>query len=197
MNKIILNGIIKDIEYSHNIKDVEFYKANIITQRPDGKEDFTIIKFKKFSNPYQEGDFVSLVGHVRTFSRKIGNKSSVEIYVFTYFDQPEQSGETQETNRVQLLGNICKKNAIRKTRQGKDVLDIILVNSIETDTSKLNCYLPLCFWGKQAKEVNEFQVGTKLYVEGRLISREYKKFLNETEFEIRVAHEINVDYLEV
>ena len=39
MNKIQLSGIIKDIKYSHNIQDIEYYKANLLVPRDNGKED--------------------------------------------------------------------------------------------------------------------------------------------------------------
>ena len=53
MNKIRLKGVIKDIEYSHNIQDVEYYKANIITEQQNGVEYIVPIKFKRFCNKYE------------------------------------------------------------------------------------------------------------------------------------------------
>ena len=49
MNKIILKGIIKNIQPSHTIKDIEYNKADIIVNRNDGKEDILSLKFKKFT----------------------------------------------------------------------------------------------------------------------------------------------------
>ena len=192
MNKIDLKGIIKNIEYSHNINDIEFYKANLIVKREDGKEDLIDLKFKRFSNPYQEDEEITLTGNVRTFSRKIEGRSKVEVFVFTYFDQPEEI----VNNHVMLQGNICKKNPIRKTKDGKDILNVILANNIKIDNYTLNCYIPLCLWGKHAKEVNELAIGAPVYVEGNLISREYKKY-NGDDYELRIAHEVNVNQLEV
>lgn len=139
MNKITLKGIIKNIQYSHNIQDIEYYKANLIVPRENGKEDIVDLKFKRFSCPYKENDEVSLVGNVRTFSEKDGGKNKVNLYVFTYFDLPNE----EENNLVELDGRICKKSAIRKTKDGKDVLNFILANNISNNGSSLNAYIPL------------------------------------------------------
>ena len=138
MNKIILKGLIRNIEYSHNIQDIEFCKAELITQEDNGKENVINLKFKRFSNPYQEGDEVALVGNLRTYSQKLENKNKVEVYVFTYFDLPEED----KINFISLDGRICKKGDLRKTQSGKDVIDFIIANNLKSETQSLNCYIP-------------------------------------------------------
>lgn len=189
MNKITLSGLIRNIRYSHNIKDVEYYKAELLVERENGLEDLLNLKFKRFSCPYKENDKISLVGNIRTFSRKLDNdKSKVDIYVFTYFDIPEVTAN----NIVELDGKICKKGDLRKTRTGKDVIDFIIANNISNDTSSLNCYLPVVAWGKQAKQISKLPVGSVINIKGELRSREYKKQLDNGNFEIRIAHEVVV-----
>lgn len=139
MNTITLKGIIKDIKYSHNINDIEYYKANLLIPRDNGKEDIIKIKFKRFSNPYKEGDEISLKGNLRTFSKQQKDKNSVELYVFTYMDKPDKD----ENNLVELDGRVCKKGDLRKTKNGKDVLDFILANNITNDKNNLNAYIPI------------------------------------------------------
>lgn len=138
MNKIILKGLIRNIEYSHNIQDIEFCKAELITQEDNGKENVINLKFKRFSNPYQEGDEVALVGNLRTYSQKLENKNKVEVYVFTYFDLPEEN----KINFISLDGRICKRGDLRKTQSGKDVIDFIIANNLKSETQSLNCYIP-------------------------------------------------------
>ena len=55
MNKITLKGKLKNTQFSHKIGDVEYNKSNLVVMREDGREDIIDIKFKKFSNPYQDG----------------------------------------------------------------------------------------------------------------------------------------------
>ena len=188
MNKVVLQGIIKDIQYSHTVQDIEYDKASLIVKRDNGKEDLINLKFKKFSNPYKDGDEIALVGNVRTYTQRIGDKSKVEIYVFTYFDIPEES----VNNTTELVGRICKSNGLRKTQAGKDVIDFILANNLITDTQSLNCYIPCVAWGKLAKDISKMSIGTELHIQGQLQSREYRKKISEDDFEIKIAHEVNI-----
>lgn len=189
MNTITIQGIIKDICFSHYIKDIEYYKANIIVKREDNKEDIIPIKFKRFCNKYKEGDLVNLIGNIRTFSTfHEDGTNHVVPYVFTYFDLPEET----HTNLVKLTGNICKKGELRKTKSGLDVLDFILANNIKTNDSTFNTYIPIVAWGKQAKEINKLSVGDFINIEGHFSSRTYKK-KNAESFDIKIAYEVNVD----
>ena len=194
MNNIILKGTIRDISYSHNIQDTEYYKANLIVQRDKIKEDIINLKFKHFSNPYKNGDEVKLLGNVRTFSQRLGDKNKVDVYVFTYFDKPEINDETPITNRLEIDGKICKLNPIRKTKSRKDVIDFIIANNIVNDKNQcLNCYIPCVAWGKLAKKIAASNVGDNITIIGQLQSREFKKKINDQDYEIRIAHEINVN----
>lgn len=189
MNKIILKGFLRNIQYSHNIQDIEYCKAELITKQEDGKENIINLKFKRFSNPYKDGDEISLIGNVRTYSQKLDTKNKVEVYVFTYFDLPE---DESIVDQVFIDGRICKKGELRKTRSGKDVIDFILANNVKTDSKSLNCYLPIVAWGKQAKQIANMRIGEYLDIEGQLRSREYKKKISENDFELNTAHEISL-----
>lgn len=189
MNQIILKGFIRNIEYSHNIQDIEFYKAELVSKQDNGKENIINLKFKRFSNPYKENDEVTLIGNIRTYSQKFENKSKVEVYVFTYFDLPENE---ELSNEVNLDGRICKKGDLRKTQAGKDVIDFIIANNLKSENQSLNCYIPCVAWGKLAKQISKMNIGDSLQVKGQLQSREYKKKTSENDFEIKVAHELNV-----
>lgn len=198
MNTIILKGILKNIEYSHNINDIEYYKANLLISRANGKEDLINIKFKKFSlpsyiNQTSNNQEISLTGNIRTFSRKLDDKNKVDVYVFTYFDEPDIENIN---NYCEIDGRICKKNALRKTIDGKDVLDFIIANNVSTNNQSLNCYIPCVAWGKCAKMLDKLQIGDNVLIRGQLQSREYKKKISENDFEIRIAHEVSVNNFE-
>lgn len=191
MNQIILRGFLRNVEYSHNIQDIEFYKAELVSKQDNGKENIINVKFKRFSNPYQEEQEVCFVGNIRTYSQKIENKSKVDIYVFTYFDLPEE--EIESNNLALLDGRICKKGDLRKTQNGKDVIDFILANNLRSESQSLNCYIPCVAWGKLAKKIANMNISDYLNVKGQLQSREYKKKISDDDYEIRVAHELNIN----
>ncbi len=200
MNKITIQGIIKDIQFSHIVAEIEYYKANVLVKRENDKEDIIPVKFKRFCNKFNDGDTVTFIGQLRTYSDTDENGiNHVHPYVFTYFDTPELVAEDgtelylRSNNYVQLDGNICKKGELRKTKTGLDVLDFTIANNIKNGTSTFNIYMPVVAWGKQAKQISKLSIGDKLNIVGHFTSRTYKKKTNENDFEYRIAYEINVD----
>jgi len=199
MNRVVLKGFLRNIQPSHKVGDIEYNKADILVRRANGKEDLLNIRFKKFSNPYKEDQEVELVGNIRSYSKQISiNKNKVDIYVFSYFDKPEES-EENISNKVILDGRICIIDNIRTTKDDKQNIHFIIANnlSIDNDSKKLNSYIPCIAWGKVAKEVSKLSINSKVKVVGELHSREYKKYTSTDEYEIRVAYELLVTEIEV
>ena len=200
MNKITLkNAIIKNIQPSHTVNNIEYEKADLIVKRDDGKEDLIDIRFKKFSNKYQENDKIDLVGNIRSYSKKVSeNKNSVDLYVFTYFDSPENKVEEEGkgNNIVEVDGRICKISPLKITSEDKAYIHFILANNIIAPKSakRINSYIPTIAWGDTAKFISTLAVSDKVSIIGELQSREYKKRIGEGEddFEIRVAKELVV-----
>lgn len=198
MNEVILKGRIRDITSSHVVNGVEYDKANFIVPRKDGKEDILLIKFKKFSNLFKDGDKIEFVGNLRSYSRKINdNKSQVQLYVFTYFNPPSTNTETYEEtyNKVKLDGRICKIDKLITTTSGKSNIHFIIANNIISGNNKINNYIPSVAWGKLALSLTDLKVSDKVEVEGELHSRTYKKVLENGEIEFRTAHELIVTNL--
>lgn len=197
MNKIILKGKITDICESHTIDGINFSKAKLICTRPNGKEDMINLKFKSFSNVPTEGSDIAIEGNVRSYSYKVSeDKNKVLLYVFTYFDLPEDDIETN--NLVTLSGHICKINDLRTTQNGKHNIHFIIANNIvnHDNSRRLNSYIPCIAWGRTAKEISKFKVNDEISVTGELHSREHKKVYPNGEIEFRVAHELVVSTFE-
>lgn len=197
MNKITLKGTLRNIQPSHKINDIEYEKADMIVSRGDGKEDVLNIRFKKFSNVYTEDQEISLVGNVRSYSRpREDGTNQVDIYVFTYFDIPEE--ELEKNNQFEVSGRICKLDEMRTTRNGKHNIHFFLANNliIENSNQKLNSYLPCIAWGSIAKQIEKYSVNDQIVIRGELHSRSYKKKTSEDEYEIKVAHELLVTSVE-
>lgn len=196
MNKINLRGVLRNIEDSHTINEIEFSRAHLIVSREDGKEDVLNVRFKKYSNPYSEDQEVRLTGNIRSYSSKLDSgKNKVELYVFTYFDQPELDENDQEyTNFLQLDGRICKLDELRKTKTGVSNIHFIVANNliVKNGSKKLNSYIPCIAWGETAEAIEKLHVNTPVQIQGMLHSREYNKKFSDGTFERRVAHEVEV-----
>lgn len=71
MNEIKLKWMIRNIEYSHTIGDIEYDKAEILVPKFNGGEDVLQLRFKKFSNKYQNNQQIELSGNIRSYSEKL------------------------------------------------------------------------------------------------------------------------------
>lgn len=194
MNDIVLRGILKDIEPSHNIDGISFDKAKLIAKRNNGDEDVINLRFKSFSNRYKENDEVTLQGNIRSYSYKVSeDKNKVVIYVFTYFDEPEEI-EEGVTNKVVIDGRICKINELRTNKNNRQNIHFIVANNLMSGdgTKRLNSYIPCIAWNNLARELSKLSVNTKIQLKGELHSREHKKVHENGDVEIRVAHELLV-----
>ena len=198
MNNVFLRGVITDIEPSHVIDDIEFSKAKLICKRPNGKEDMINLRFKAFSNTPKEDTEITIEGNLRSYSyRASEDKNKVLLYVFTYFDAPEE--EHEGNNRVELDGRICKINELRTTQNGKHNIHFILANNIinHNNSKRLNSYIPCIAWGKLAKDLSKLTVNANLKLIGEIHAREHKKVHPDGTVEFRVAHELVVNSFEV
>lgn len=199
MNKITLKGRLENIEYSHNIGEVEYDKANLIVESQSGTESILSVKFKKYSNKHRQGDIISLVGNIRSYSTlKQDGTNKVNVYVFTYMDEPESPQDGVEVvNKVELDGKICKLSDIHKLYSGKS-LQFILANNIQVNqTKRLNSYIPCIAYNEIAEQIEKLSVGDKIKITGEFRSRQYKKKLPDDEIEIRVAHQVVIKSFEL
>ena len=92
-----------------------------------------------------------------------------------------------------VVGYFCKRPVYRKTPLGREIADLLV--AVNRPYSKSD-YIPCIAWGRNARYVSTFEVGTRLRVWGRVQSREYMKKISETESEKRIAYEVSVSKLE-
>lgn len=187
MNEITLRGTIHNIEFSHKIKNTDFYKAIVEVENPNGGEsNFITVKYKQSYCNYGEGDAVALKGNIRSYSYKENDKNKVNVYVFTYFDEPESNA----TNEFKVDGRVCKINPLYTTKAGNYSLQFILANNLydESRGLKFNSYLPVVCWGEEALRLsNELKINDIVEVTGSFHTRHYTKTINDEDvvFEVQ------------
>ena len=199
MNEILLRGIVRNIRPSHEVNGVEYYQAEVVTQRKDKKEDSIIIKFKNYINKYKELDKIELTGNIRSYTETLDDgRNKVHIYVFTYQDVPDYNKYEEEiNNQFTLDGRICKINELRTTSNGKKNLHFTIANNIFTNNGqKINNYLPVTRWGSLAQKVNQMNVNDKVLITGEMHSRIYHKLNDLGEKEYNVAYELLMTSIE-
>lgn len=168
MNHIILAGTLQDTKYSHETNGVKYNLSRLIVKGRNGKEDNITLKYKSLSNPYKDGQEVSLVGNLRSYNGEDGQ----EVYVFTYFDTPADQ-ENPPHNKFEVSGTLCKKGTVIETKSGKTCQGFVLKNIIpQHDGKDIVSYLPCYVWGKTIALLDNYNVGDRVSVKGEVHSRD-------------------------
>lgn len=187
MNKIYLQGIVSELEFSHEYKGEKFYSFNLSSNRLSGVADVLPCIVPEVNLPYiYEGQIVGICGEVRTRNVEVEGKRHLEIYVFV---KETGSCGADDENFVLLNGSICKQPILRETPLGRTICDVILAVNRPCGNSG---YIPCIFWGRQALRVAEMEVGKEISITGRLQSREYVKQNLFGECETKTAYELSV-----
>jgi primosomal replication protein N len=140
----------------------------------------------------QVDDFVEITGQVRTYNENVEGKNKLNIVVFAREIFINRDVIYYE-NFISLEGYLCKPPIKRISPLGRDICDLMIaVNRMYNKSD----YIPCIAWGRNANFADRLWVGTKIYIEGRLQSREYKKKLEDNNVEMRKAFEVSILKLE-
>lgn len=174
---------------SHSGRDEVFYTFPMIVQRLSGAEDTINIIVREAvmdKNIVSEGKRIKVTGELRSFNNKSGRGNKLVITVFARHIEP--TGE-DDKNTVELAGTICKEPTLRITPMGREICDVMLAVNRKYGRSD---YLPCITWGRTARKVSQWPVGTQVELTGRLQSRNYIKTtdnisVEKTAFEVSAA----------
>lgn len=198
-NKVTVMGeIVGEFSFSHEIYGEGFYMIDILVPRLSESADRIPLMVSErlldIKKDYR-GRNVKVSGQFRSYNRHEERKNKLVLSVFVrdweFIDEVERS---EMTNHIELDGFICKEPVYRKTPLGREIADILL--AVNRPYGKSD-YIPCISWGRNARYANEFEVGSRCRVIGRIQSREYMKKLSEEQVEKRVAYEVSVSKLEV
>ena len=140
-----------------------------------------------------QGCTVEAIGQFRSYNRHEGSRNRLVLSVFVReIHFMEEFTDYTKTNQIFLDGYICKTPIYRKTPLGREIADILL--AVNRPYGKSD-YIPCIAWGRNARYVSNFRVGTRACIWGRVQSREYTKKISESECETRVAYEVSVQCL--
>lgn len=192
MNNIKLSGEIISIpEVTHEFHGEKFYEFYIKCERNSGAIDILpciapYIIIKNIEKKLTDGNYISLVGEIRTRNEHLGQKNKLKIYVFVervdvyigFFE-----------NFVVAQGAVCKDVVYRKTPLGREIADLILASNRERNDR--SDYIPCIAWGRNALRAADMPIGARLTLEGRLQSRNYIKCFEDGTDEIRTAYELS------
>ncbi len=193
-NRVYLYGkVVSEPVFSHEVYGEGFYDINLEVNRLSEQYDIIPITISERlfkDNELKAGTFLAVNGQFRSYNKFVDGKSKLMLTVFVReIIEPIQG---QNTNIIELEGYVCKPPVYRTTPFKREICDLLLAINRAYNKSD---YLPCIAWGRNARFVNTLAVGEKLYLTGRIQSRDYQKRIDENQTETRTAYEVSISKL--
>ena len=191
-NKARVAGVVlTPREVSHNTYGEAFYSFVLGIERRSGYVDEINVMISErliFDNSPECDDFVEITGQVRTYNESVNGRNKLNVVIFAREILINRDVIYYE-NYIFLEGFLCKPPVKRTSPLGRDICDLMIaVNRMYNKSD----YIPCIAWGRNAGYADNLKVGTGIYIEGRIQSREYKKKLEDGTAEIRKAFEVSI-----
>ena len=194
----IMGEIVSGFSFSHEIFGEGFYMMDVrckrLSESYDKIPNMVSERLMDVGTDYT-GELICVNGQFRSYNRHEERKNRLVLSVFAReVNFACELEESSKTNQIFLDGYICKEPIYRKTPLGREIADLLL--AVNRPYGKSD-YIPCICWGRNARYANNFKVGERCAIWGRIQSREYMKKLDEENVEKRVAFEVSVSKLEL
>lgn len=197
-NEVMIAGkIVAGFLYSHELCGEKFYFTDVRICRLSGTYDVIPLmvsdRLVDVEKDYTDCNIL-VNGQFRSYNKHEEEKNKLILYVFareiTFL---EEIAEEQNVNSISLGGYVCKEPKYRETPLGREIADVLLAVNRAYGKSD---YIPCICWGRNARFVSQFEVGTCVKMSGRIQSREFEKKLADGTAEIRTAYEVSISKIE-
>jgi len=196
-NKVKVSGtVISPLKFSHEMYGEGFYNFNLEVSRLSNCNDvlpITISERILVGLNLDVGVKVTIEGQLRSYNKMVGESSKLILTVFARNIDMAESEDMKNPNQIYLDGYLCKSPVYRTTPFGREISDLLLAVNRPYNKSD---YVPVIAWGRNAKYSQEFEVGDRIRLWGRIQSREYQKKLSEEEVITRTAYEVSISKLQ-
>lgn len=189
----IIGQIVTEFRFSHEVFGEGFYMVELSVKRLSESCDIIPLMISErlidVTQDYR-GKIINATGQFRSYNRHDENKNRLMLSIFVReYEFVEEEAGGVKSNQIFLDGYVCKEPVYRKTPLGREIADLLI--AVNRSYGKSD-YIPCICWGRNARYVAGFDVGSRLQIQGRIQSREYVKRLNEEEIEKRIAYEVSV-----
>ena len=187
-NLIVLRGDLVELpEFSHENHGKRFCRFSLEVERLSGAVDtLPVVASEGLMNNLDlfPGVRLTVRGQVRSHNHTDETGRHLMIFVFAGDIRAE---EGEPMNDVTLRGLLCREPTFRRTPLGREICDAML--AVPRAFRRAD-YLPCILWGRTAQEISRCSVRDTIEIHGRLQSRIYTKYLNDTPVE-RTAYEVS------
>ena len=191
-NYVRITGYVDKFIYNHTAYDGRFYSSFVHSQRRSGTvDDIPVIASEYLVKKDDlDGKYVEIDGEFRSMNMEVEGKSKLILQLFVKNIRIVKTKEyADDENEIVLDGFLVKNPIYRVTPNGRQIADLMIAVNRPFGRSD---YIPCICWGGSAKWAENLEVGTEIFVQGRIQSREYVKRLSEDESEIRTAYEVSI-----
>ena len=194
----IIGKVSSTFAFSHEVFGEGFYSFNIEVPRlSDVVDVIPILVSERLIDVDSNmvGEYVDVKGQFRSYNRQEMEKNRLLLTVFAReVNILEERKISRNPNFISLDGFICKQPVYRTTPFGREITDILVaVNRPYNKSDYITC---IC-WGRNARYAQNFEVGQRIQVWGRIQSRQYQKKVTEEESVERTAYEVSISKIEV
>lgn len=196
-NYVRVTGRVEKFVYDHTAYDERFYSSYVHSQRRSGTvDDIPVIASEYLVKKDDfDGKYVEIDGEFRSMNMEVEGKSKLILQLFVKNIRIVKTKKSaDDENEIVLDGFLVKNPIYRVTPNGRQIADLMIAVNRPLGRSD---YIPCICWGKSAKWAENLEVGTEIFVQGRIQSREYVKRLSEDESEIRTAYEVSIGKMRV
>ncbi len=191
-NKVYLCGeVVCEPVFSHEIYGEGFYDINLKVQRLSEQSDIIPITISErlfAEKNLTVGSTIAVLGQFRSYNKIVNGKSKLILTVFVR--EICEPIKNLNSNIIELTGYVCKEPVFRTTPFKREICDMLVAVNRAYNKSD---YLPCIAWGRNARFVSELSIGEKVYLTGRIQSRQYQKKVENNEIEIRTAFEVSIN----
>ena len=195
-NRVYLCGkISSEPVFSHEVYGEGFYDVYLDVDRLSSQYDsipITISERLIRDIDLRIGNILAVNGQFRSYNKFVDGKSKLMLTVFVR--EVVEPVEGQNCNIIELEGYLCKEQVYRMTPFKREICDMLLAINRAYNKSD---YLPCIAWGRNARFVSDLSVGEKIYLTGRIQSRQYQKRLDENTTQTRTAYEVSINKLSI
>ena len=190
-NEVFLIGTVQsEPQFSHEVFGEGFYELYLSVKRLSDHNDIipiTISERLLNDRDFKIGNTIAIKGQFRSYNKLVDNKSKLMLTVFVR--ELTEVDESMNPNIIELSGYVCKPPIYRTTPFKREISDLLLAVNRAYNKSD---YLPCIAWGRNARFIKSATVGQKVFLSGRIQSREYQKKISDQENLIKTAYEISI-----
>lgn len=187
----ICGVVSEEPKFSHQMYGEGFYESAITVSRLSEQSDiipFTISERLLSDGKVAIGNTITITGQLRSYNKLTDGRSKLLLTLFVR--DLVETDESKNPNTIDISGYICKAPVYRMTPFKREICDILLAVNRAYNKSD---YLPCIAWGRNARFVKDIAVGEKIFINGRIQSRNYQKVNEDGSIDVRIAYEVSIN----